>query len=67
MTGGTVIFSVGFGGDCLEPDWTRAERVHDWRNYISDDLRSLWDTFTVAQKLAIARNAEEAAGREHWD
>lgn len=51
----------------ISPDWEAATRCHDWRNYINDDLRAAWDTFTVPQKRLIARNAEEEAGREEWD
>ena len=60
-------FRVGFGGDVILPDWEDAGRVHDWRNYISEELRAIWWTFTVDQKMAIARNADDIAGREHWD
>jgi hypothetical protein len=60
-------FSVGFGGDVILPDWENTGRVHDWRNYISEELRHIWWTFTVDQKMAIARNADDMADRERWD
>lgn len=60
-------FSLGFGGDVRHPDWAREWRVHNWRNYITDELKEMWDTFTDAQKLAIARMAEERASAEDWD
>lgn len=49
------------------PEWDKAGRVHDWRNYISEELRAIWATFTPEQRDAIGRNADEIAGREHWD
>ena len=49
------------------PNWGAAGRVHDWRNYVSDELRAMWRTFTPAQQTAIGKNAEEAASREEWD
>ena len=49
------------------PDWDAAGKVHDWRNYISDEVRQMWESFTTEQKAAIARQADNLAGREEWD
>ena len=49
------------------PEWDKAQKVHDWRNYISEKLCEMWDTFTDEQKLAIAENAEEQANSEEWE
>lgn len=51
----------------LTPDWDGWGRVHNWRNYISEEVRAMWDTFTDEQKAALYRSAEEAAGMEEWD
>ena len=51
----------------LNPDWKAAEMVHDWRNYISDELIAIWDTFTDEQKRLIAKSADDAAGKEEWE
>lgn len=56
-----------FSGDPLDPKWDQVGWVHDWRNYINDGLRAIWDTFTDEQKLAIAKNADAIAGNEEWD
>ena len=53
--------------DCHEPDWAHADRVHCWRNYISDELKDLWGTFSMRQQAAIARNAQDMADREDWE
>jgi hypothetical protein len=53
--------------DYLNPKWINTTRVHDWRNYISDDLRDIWDTFTDKQKEIIAKNADDQASNEHWE
>lgn len=53
--------------DFEHPDWEGAGRVCDWRNYISDDLKLMWNDFTLGQKRAIAENADEIASREEWD
>lgn len=50
----------------LNPCWSDACRVHDWRNYIGDGLRAIWATFTHEQRLALRANADELASREEW-
>lgn len=49
------------------PDWESGGRVHNWKNYVSEELRAMWSTFTVEQRGAIYRSAEESAGREEWE
>lgn len=49
------------------PDWAAAQKVHDWRNYIHENLRGIWHTFTLEQKMAIANNAQITADAELWD
>ena len=53
--------------DYAYPVWHEAERVHDWKNYISEWLKNHWHSFTDEQKAAIAASAQETADREHWD
>lgn len=53
--------------DWKSPNWENTRRVHDWKNYITEEVQSMWDTFTDDQKKAIARSAEEIADREDWD
>jgi hypothetical protein len=53
--------------DYEAPDWENGRRVHEWKNYISEELQALWETFSTRQKIAIARNASDLAGREDWD
>lgn len=59
--------NIGFGGDYLKPDWENTSRVHDWRNYITDQMKSQWDKFSSEQKRMIAEMADEAASGEQWD
>lgn len=40
------------------PDWTTVGRVHDWRNYISDEVKTMWSSFTPEQRAALGRQAE---------
>lgn len=53
--------------DWQSPSWGAAGRVHEWKNYISDEVRAMWHTFTDEQKQAFARQADEIAGREDWE
>ncbi len=54
-------------GDWKSPNWDECDRIHDWKNYISDKMRAIWDTFTDEQKQAIAESAQGAANSEQWD
>jgi hypothetical protein len=54
------------------PDWQAFDEwqwkhVHDWRRYVGEDVRRIWDTFSDEQKEAIAKNAQEVANKEDWD
>lgn len=51
----------------LDPVWEEGSRVHNWRNYIGEDLQEIWQSFTYTQKLKIAENAQMIADREHWE
>lgn len=53
-------------------DWESWRRemgrpIHEWRVYVTDEVRALWHTFTPEQKVAVMRMADEMAGREQWD
>lgn len=53
--------------DYASPQWDKAGKTHEWKNYVGEHVKRLWGTFTDEQKAAIAAGAEEAAGREEWD
>lgn len=53
--------------DFDNPDWKDAGRVHDWRNYASDDLRALWPELPEKHQAIIAASLQDAADREEWD
>ena len=56
-----------FERQALDGDFSDIGRVHDWRNYISDEVREMWGTFSSAQKLALFRQADQCADRENWE
>lgn len=53
--------------DYLEPEWGKHKRVHNWRNYISEEIQAAWPTLTPDLRAALARQANEHAEREDWD
>lgn len=42
-------------------------RVHDWRNYIGENARLIWDELNKHQKAALRQDAEKMAEREDWE
>ena len=53
--------------DWREPEWEIPSRVHNWRNYATDDLRMIWHTFDDRQALVVACLLEEIASDEPLD
>ena len=47
--------------------WHDISKVHDWRNYIPDDVKRMWRTFDEYQQDAIQAMAQEMANKEEWD
>lgn len=58
------VSNIKFPKDWEHPDWHNINRVHDWKNHVSNIVASMWDTFTDDQKKAISADAEEKAMRE---
>lgn len=51
----------------LNPNWRNTHKVHDWRNYISEEVRNMWETFNEQQKIALMNQANQQAECEDWD
>jgi len=49
------------------PDWENKNKCHDWKNYVSADVKRLWPQLTDEQKVAIAANFQQIADQEDWD
>lgn len=53
------------------PNWVTYDapgwRVHDWRSYITEDVRASWDAMPLEAKCAIIDCCQDAADREEWD
>ena len=53
--------------DWLKPKWGEHDRVHGWRNYVSDGLKREWPSFTGRQKIMLASAFEALANAEDWE
>ncbi|ECD9611583.1 recombinase RecA [Salmonella enterica subsp. salamae] len=53
--------------DFLSPQWDRADKVHDWKNYATQELMLVWDSFSLEQKIIIAELLDEIASGEEWE
>ena len=39
--------------DWQNPEWDNVGRVHEWKNYVSDEIADMWETFTDNQKRPL--------------
>ena len=53
--------------DWESPDWNDTNRVHNWKNHITSEIKAMWGSFTDAQKKALARQAEACSAAEDWE
>jgi hypothetical protein len=53
--------------DWESPKWEVYDKVHGWRNYVSEGLKAEWSNFSGRQRIMLASCFDEAAGKEHWD
>jgi hypothetical protein len=49
------------------PNWENIAKTHDWRNYVGERTRFIWNEFSLRQKHAIALDAQDLADAEDWD
>lgn len=49
------------------PKFKEAQKIHDWRNYISPPMIKTWDSLSLESKLIAYVFAEEQASKEEWD
>ncbi len=53
----------------LYPTWVKnaSNAPHDWKKYVSKEVREIWGEFSVNQRMALGRCFDEIASREEWD
>ena len=51
--------------DWQNPEWAVNNKVHNWRNYVSDAIKDEWFCFSGKQRLILSSCFEEMADREN--
>jgi len=57
--------------EALQPNWEAYEKilvpVHDWRTYVSEEIRQNWKTLSIESRCIIINLAQSFADNEEWD
>ena len=53
--------------DWNDPEWKKYDRVHNWRNYASQELEDGWSDLPESLKIILSANFNEMASNEEWD
>uniref|UniRef100_A0AB39CDG8 RecX-like filament modulator n=1 Tax=Pseudomonas phage RVTF4 TaxID=3236931 RepID=A0AB39CDG8_9VIRU len=51
----------------VNPEWEKVGRIHDWRNYVSDEFKRIWDTLDIQVRRLVYLSADQQASNEEWD
>lgn len=52
--------------DAENPDWfNNTNWFANWRTYVEDDIRAIWDTIPIEARLVIVACCKKAADAEH--
>ena len=54
-------------GDWSNPDWGLKDKVHNWRNYASEDLQAEWLMMSGKQRMIVSACLNEIADNEIWE
>ncbi len=49
------------------PKWDKTGRVHDWRNYIPEELQRHWADYSIESQIVALVVADIQAMGEDWD
>jgi hypothetical protein len=49
------------------PEFDKAHRAHDWRNYVSGEWKENWFSFSERERKIIAILYQRIADEEEWD
>ncbi|ELZ3335886.1 recombinase RecA [Klebsiella pneumoniae] len=54
--------------DWESPQWETDNKIpHHWHNYVSEEVRSIWDTFSQDQKQKLSSGFVSIAMNEEWE
>lgn len=48
-------------------EWEGGPPRHNWRDYVGENVRRLWDTLSLEHKTAIILDAFVFVSREDWE
>lgn len=51
----------------FDPQFDNSGKVHDWRNYVPDHLKTHWHELSEETRRAIIACCDNAACSEEWD
>ena len=49
------------------PVWKDAGYIHDWRTHVPEDVKAIWLSFNVIQRVALYEWAKDLADSEEWE
>jgi hypothetical protein len=52
--------------DWYNPDWEDTGVVHDWKNYVDENIQLIWPTFNADQQQVLANHFQKQANAEEW-
>lgn len=50
-----------------DPQFAKAHRRHDWRNYVPDSIREMWKEMSVEARVMVYLTAKQQSDLENWD
>lgn len=53
--------------DINNPEFEKATKVHDWRNYVPQVAQNIWHELKLETKQMIYIMAQAQASNEEWD
>ncbi len=57
--------------EVVDPKWEEFDKefkhVHDWRNYIPDSVRGIWQRLSIETRIVVIECLQGVADNEHWD
>lgn len=67
LTHSSMIINKDVPVDVENPNWNGANRVYEWKHYITKEQKELWNTFPHSQKVILAKEAYKKAMSECWE
>ena len=50
-----------------DPQWEIKDKVHNWRNYIPENLKKCWTAMSLEVRIVLYLMASERASKEEWE